>query len=101
MNDDSKRELDVFTEALELPVAERAAFQNRACAGNEGLQHKVAELLKVHERTGNFLERAPTSSVVEAMRGVPVVKKPGDQIALQHVSTGSVTIGHSREAAKL
>ena len=59
MNDDSKRELDVFTEALELPIAERAAFLNRACAGNEGLRHKVEELLKVHERTGNFLEHAP------------------------------------------
>jgi len=92
MNDDSKRELDVFTEALELPVAERAAFLNRACAGNEGLRHKVEELLKFHERTGNFLEHAPKGSVVEAMREVPVVKKPGDQIGryklLQQIGEG-------------
>jgi eukaryotic-like serine/threonine-protein kinase len=92
MNDDSKRELDVFTEALELPVAERAAFLNRACAGNEGLRHKVEALLKVHERTGDFLEHAPTGSVVEAMREVPVAKKPEDQIGryklLQQIGEG-------------
>ena len=92
MNHDSKRELDIFIEAIELPVAERVAFLNRACAGNEGLRHKVEDLLKVHGRTGNFMEHGPTGSVVEAMRGVAVVEKPGDQIVryklLQQIGEG-------------
>ena len=92
MNDDSKRELDIFTEALELPVTERVIFLNQACAGNENLRRKVEDLIKVHERTGNFLNHAPTGSMVEAMRVAPVLKKPGDQIGryklLQQIGEG-------------
>ena len=38
MRGDPDRELVVFTEALEVPVPERATFLKRVCAGDENLR---------------------------------------------------------------
>jgi len=92
MSDTPQRELILFTEALELSDAERAAFLNRACEGNNSLRRKVETLLKVHERTGTFLEQSPTGSAVEGLRVNPVGEKPGDLIGryklLQQIGEG-------------
>ena len=58
MNDDSERELSVFTEALQLPARQRAAFLKRACAGDEHLRRKMEALLRAHDRVGDFLEES-------------------------------------------
>ncbi len=53
----------IFIEALEIrdPV-ERAAFLDRACAGNPTMRDRLKRLLDQHERAGSFLERpAPAS----------------------------------------
>ena len=47
----------VFCEALEKEPAERAAFLDRACAGNEPLRREVQGLLDAHQEVGVFLER--------------------------------------------
>ncbi|HEY9420102.1 MAG TPA: serine/threonine-protein kinase, partial [Thermoanaerobaculia bacterium] len=47
----------VFAQALELPPAERAAFLDSACAGDEGLRREVELLLAADERNATFLER--------------------------------------------
>ena len=60
MKGDPDRELVVFTEALKVPVQERAAFLQDVCAGDENLRHKVEALLSAHERLGSFLEEPPT-----------------------------------------
>jgi len=65
MKGDPERELAVFTEALKVPIHERAAFLERVCAGNEDLRHKVEALLKAHDRLGNFLEEPPSGASVE------------------------------------
>jgi hypothetical protein len=65
MRGDPDRELVVFTEALKVPVQERAAFLERVCAGDENLRHKVEALLRAHDRLGNFLEEPPTGASVE------------------------------------
>ena len=92
MTDDSNRELALFTEALELAAEERAAFLNRACVSDEHLRRKVEALLKAYERTGDFLEHAPTGSAVKDMRQIPVGEKPGDRIGsyklLQQIGEG-------------
>jgi len=62
MNCDPGREVTVFTEALKVPVRERAAFLERACAGHENLRHKVEALLEAHDRLGRFLEEPPNGS---------------------------------------
>ena len=59
MSDDLGRDVVIFTEALRLPVEARAAFLERACAGDENLRKEVEALLAAHERVGNFLENPP------------------------------------------
>src|SRR5579871_3457319 len=46
----------VFCEALEKEPAERAAFLDRACAGNEPLRREVQSLLEAHQKAELFLE---------------------------------------------
>jgi len=58
-------EVVVFTQALKIPVQDRAAFLERICAGDENLRHKVEALLKAHDRIGNFLEEPPTGASIE------------------------------------
>src|SRR6516162_2015630 len=48
----------VFCEALGKEPAERAAFLDRACAGNEPLRREVQSLLDAHQKVGRFLERS-------------------------------------------
>jgi len=45
-----RRVEDLFAAALELPAASRAAFLQRACAGNPGLHAELESLLKWHQR---------------------------------------------------
>jgi serine/threonine protein kinase len=57
MNDRSLAE-DVFFVALEkAEPAERAAYLDEACAGNESLRHRVEAMLAAHPQVGQFLER--------------------------------------------
>ena len=51
---------NIFGDALELPLADRAAFVAQACGGDSALRAKVEELLRVHEGDGPFL-RSPTA----------------------------------------
>ena len=65
MRGDPDRELVVFTEALRVPVQERATYLERVCAGDEKLRRSVEALLRAHDRLGNFLEEPPTGASVE------------------------------------
>src|SRR5262249_23765189 len=50
-------ERDLFIAALQKESpAEREAYLNEACLGNESLRRGVQALLERHERAGNFLE---------------------------------------------
>jgi len=59
MKDDVDRELAIFTEAIKVPMQQRAAFLDVACHSDETLRKKVEALLKAHDRIGNFLEEPP------------------------------------------
>src|SRR5262245_24517189 len=53
-------EASIFLEALQKSVpAERAAFLDQACAGNDDLRRSVELLLKAHDKAGDFLADAP------------------------------------------
>jgi len=65
MNDDADHELAVFTEAIKIPLQDRAAFLDKACGGDENLRRKVEALLRAHDRIGNFLEEPPTGDSIE------------------------------------
>src|SRR5690349_21513147 len=76
MNDQSERHMVVFTEAAQLPSAERAAFLERAAAGDSELRSRVEALLKAHESAGTFMEK-PVERLVNTSPTVEV--KPGDR----------------------
>lgn len=61
MNDDTGRQIAIFTEAIRLPLRDRAVFLEGACHGDEQLRRKVEALLKAHDRMGNFLEEPPSN----------------------------------------
>jgi len=61
MNGSANRKLTVFTEALQLPTHERAAYVERACGGDVELRRAVEALLQEHDRIGDFLEKSPNA----------------------------------------
>lgn len=56
MSQDADQSVAVFIEALQLPVSERDAFLDRACAGDNDLRRNIEALLRAHERVGGFME---------------------------------------------
>src|SRR5262245_10697966 len=81
MNSEDSREMIVFTEALQLSVAEREAFLAHACAGDEALRRKVEKLLVIHGQIGNFLEDSPSQLTSnERLIKQVVGEKPGDWV---------------------
>jgi serine/threonine protein kinase/Flp pilus assembly protein TadD len=70
-------ERSVFLEALEIDDAmERAAFLERACAGDPDLRVEVERLLSVHLRDGSFLER-PAADLDETVDRPAIAERPG------------------------
>ena len=65
MNDNAGCEVAVFTEAIKVPLQDRAAFLDDACGGDEDLRRKVKALLAAHDRLGNFLEEPPVGESIE------------------------------------
>ena len=49
MTEQPNREVAVLNAALELRLAERAAYLDQACAGDAALRRRVEELLEAHE----------------------------------------------------
>lgn len=49
----------IFAEALERSVAERPAFLDAACAGDDALRKEVEQLLSADEESTSFLDRPP------------------------------------------
>src|SRR6478736_7320723 len=80
MNDASSRDLFLFTEALQLPVGERADFLDRACAGDTALRRKVETWLSSHEQIGDFLEEPAGGEVAAARSANAANVKPPDRI---------------------
>src|SRR5690242_2741064 len=52
---------EIFTEALDVPEAQRAEFLEHACAGNQELRAKVESMLGALAQAGDFLA-APTAA---------------------------------------
>src|SRR5437899_6190722 len=78
MTPNSGRAIELFTEAIQLPVNERAALLERACAGDEALRQKIEALLKSNDRAGGFLEEPISSTLKGGHRTVG--EKPGDRV---------------------
>src|SRR6266850_7308719 len=86
------RVLELFTKAAQLPVEQRGAFVDDACAGDEELRHKIEALLKSNERVGGFLEEPPSAVIEEGRAKAGAGEKPGDRVGryklLQQIGEG-------------
>src|SRR5262245_5212057 len=78
MSEPLEREVAVFSAARRLPAAERAAYLDEACAGDEALRQRVEELLRASEEAGGFLQYP-----------APGAQRPADALA----SPGTLQIG--------
>src|SRR6266853_784959 len=91
MSDVPAQDVDLFAAAIELPVAERAAYLDRACSGDPDLRQRVEGLLKEHDDLGDFPEKRPSKGTAQ---GGPraIGEKPGDRIGhyklLQQIGEG-------------
>src|SRR5260370_1238248 len=56
MTEPSLPQESIFLQALEIPAAERAAYLDRACAGNSAVRAEVDELLRAHQQSRNLLD---------------------------------------------
>jgi eukaryotic-like serine/threonine-protein kinase len=52
----------LFSEALDRPTDQRAAFLAQACAGDDDLRREVSSLLENHDPTGSFFDAPPLPS---------------------------------------
>src|SRR5690348_14897220 len=89
MNRPEKSEVDLFTEAVQLPAEKRSAFLEAACGQDTGLRANVEALLKAHAEANEFLEKGPAE--VKARNPLPG-EKAGDRVdrykLLQQIGEG-------------
>ena len=76
MKDAVRREVSIFNEAVKLPVRERAAFLERACAGDGHLRRKLEALLNASDRSGTFLEEPAIPQVLASLLREMAVPDP-------------------------
>src|SRR5436305_654360 len=71
----------IFGEALEIRAAdERAAYLDRACAGDTELRRKVETLLGAHFRAGDFLESPAAPPTVTVPPAPPLAQGSSTRI---------------------
>ena len=92
MNSTPDADIAVFTEALQLPSAQRVGFLHRVCASDGELRRRVEALLRAHEKAGDFLSEPAGRVPLESAQELRVGEGPGDRIGryklLQHIGEG-------------
>jgi WD40 repeat protein len=83
-------ERSLFLEALEKEdAAQRSAFLDGACAGDEGLRQRVEALLKSHFEAGNFLDKLAPERLAEEWANQPIaVETQSPTLADAHADDG-------------
>jgi serine/threonine protein kinase/tetratricopeptide (TPR) repeat protein len=75
-------EESLFHLALAVPAAERGAFLEQACGGDDALRRRVEALVRAHETPGSFLRRPPLDPETTAPGGPgpAAAESPGARI---------------------
>jgi len=96
-----KRQQEIFLAALEKrDPAERAAYLDAACAGNEALRKRVEELLQEEKDMGTFLEN-PALSNSSTPSPVPLQGPTGTVIVPELTEKSGDFIGHYKLLQKI
>lgn len=79
-----------------MPVGERTAYLEFACANDPGLRERVDALLRAHEKAGDFLGKFPVDAALGGGRTLSAGPGPGDRIGhyklLQQIGEGGCGI---------
>jgi eukaryotic-like serine/threonine-protein kinase len=90
---DRQRVAELFEQAVELPVNERAVWVEAACGSDAALRQELERLLRADERASNFMERPPAllSGVIEATtRDNEALPQFGPWRALRRIGVGGM-----------
>src|SRR6185369_2983465 len=88
-----QRVAELFEQAVELPVNERAVWVEAACGSDAALRQELERLLRADERASNFMERPPAllSGVIEAsVSRTHALPQFGPWRALRRVGAGGM-----------
>jgi serine/threonine protein kinase len=66
----------LYHAALKRSPAQRAAFLDAACAGNDELRREVAELLAYNERASHFIESPAIEAVAQKLAAENIIAEP-------------------------
>jgi WD40 repeat protein/serine/threonine protein kinase len=81
MNEPERQIMSLLGEAVEhRSPEERAAFLDKACAGDAGRRARVEELLRAHQAAGNFLQGNRLPAELVATVDEPMRERPGTVI---------------------
>src|SRR6516225_8259486 len=82
MSEPERQIMSLLGEALEhSSPEERAAFLDKACAGDAGQRARVEELLRAYEAAGNFLQgNRPSFEPAATVDERPISERPGTVI---------------------
>ena len=94
MTNQPDRELAVFSAVRRLPSGQRAAYLEKACAGDATLRQRVEELLRAHEQAEDFLETPPAGLDSERNRPQVTFRLP------RNPATGLAATNCSSKSAK-
>jgi WD40 repeat protein/serine/threonine protein kinase len=93
-------ESQIFKDAVKLPLEERAAYLEQACAADNVLRREVEALLRAHEDPGSFLQSHPAEPPA-ATREMPLAEQPGTRIGvyklLQQIGEGGMGVVYMAE----
>jgi tetratricopeptide (TPR) repeat protein len=81
---------DVFQRAVDVPVADRPAFLDTACDGDDALRREVESLLGAHEDAGNLLQTSVFGGAAAAIEDELEGRRVGPYRIVQRIGSGGM-----------